>query len=430
MKKYLFVLVLAFIAHQLFAQYDVNQIYIRIQKGESRELVNELSPLLKDTTFKETEVLMVLGDAWKSQFDHNKALQSYRRVLQLDSSNKRAMESASDMYSLLGEVGSAKKLLVKLSKSDTSNVRILNKLAQTMQSMQEIKEAANIYNRLLKVGGANYNTVKSLADCYWLLGDSERAEFNYKIADVLNGKSLATKLSLSQIAFINKDLSSAKIYASRGVDLDSTYMPLRKQLAIVHYKLEEYKLALANFSYLISKGDSSSNVFKFAGACNFFMGEFERAIPLLNEVLLKDSVDTEAMFYLASSLSHSGKSQEAADIFNEILSLLQPDPALLYKLYNQLGIAYSALNKLQESYDYFNQAYKLNSEDSKLLFQMAMVRGGFKEKGSLIEARSLLEQYLKAIKPKGDNLTAEETILKERAKMYIERLKEEIFMSE
>jgi cytochrome c-type biogenesis protein CcmH/NrfG len=160
------------------------------------------------------------------------------------------------------------------------------------------------------------------------------------------------------------------------------------------------------------------------------MGEFERAIPLLNEVLLKDSVDTEAMFYLASSLSHSGKSQEAADIFNEILSLLQPDPALLYKLYNQLGIAYSALNKLQESYDYFNQAYKLNSEDSKLLFQMAMVRGGFKEKGSLIEARSLLEQYLKAIKPKGDNLTAEETILKERAKMYIERLKEEIFMSE
>jgi tetratricopeptide (TPR) repeat protein len=103
---------------------------------------------------------------------------------------------------------------------------------------------------------------------------------------------------------------------------------------------------------------------------------------------------------------------------------------LLYKLYNQLGIAYSALEKLQLSYDSFAEAYRLNPGDNKLIFQMAMVRGGFKDKGSLTEAKSLLEKYLESIAGKGSNLSAEEVILRERAKMYIERISEELFMNE
>ena len=430
MKRLIILVILVLTAGQIVAQYDVNSLYIRIQNGESREVARELNPLLKDSLFRDPLVLTLLGDSWRNQFEYSQALQAYKRVLQIDSSNLRAMESASDMYSMLGETGSSKQLLVKLSKIDTSNIRFLNKLAQTMQSQQDTREAVNIYKRLMRLGGSGYNTVKSLADCYWLLGKRDSAEVYYKVADIVNGKSVATKLNLSQIAYINKDLSSARIYALRGVELDSTYLPLRKQLGMVHYRLEEYNSALNNFNYLIFKGDSTAATLKYAGACNFFLGNFGESVPLLKSVLERDSSDTEAMFYLGSSLSHKGDSQEAINVFNEIMDLIQPDPVLLYKLYNQLGIAYSALEKLQLSYDSFAEAYRLNPGDNKLIFQMAMVRGGFKDKGSLTEAKSLLEKYLESIAGKGSNLSAEEVILRERAKMYIERISEELFMNE
>jgi hypothetical protein len=88
------------------------------------------------------------------------------------------------------------------------------------------------------------------------------------------------------------------------------------------------------------------------------------------------------------------------------------------------------MNKNMTAYNSFNEALNYNPTDSKLLFQMAMVRGGTNDKSGLEESKRLLERYLEAIRPKGDGLTAEEVILRERAKMYIERLTEELFMIE
>src|SRR5574344_1768744 len=125
MKRLIILVILVLTADQIIAQYDVNFLYIRIQNGESREVARELNPMLKDSLFRDPVLLTLLGDSWRNQFEYSQALQAYKRVLQIDSSNLRAMESASDMYSMLGETGSSKQLLVKLSKIDTSNIRFL-----------------------------------------------------------------------------------------------------------------------------------------------------------------------------------------------------------------------------------------------------------------------------------------------------------------
>ncbi|MDX9782682.1 MAG: tetratricopeptide repeat protein [Bacteroidales bacterium] len=383
-----------------------------------------------DTSALSTDQLMIVADEFRNQFEHLKALNAYKALIKRDSLNLKAIEYASDMHASLGEYGSSIKLLRRLNSKDTSNTRILNKLALSLQSHQQSREAANIYKRLVKQGNSNFSTLKNLGDCYWMLGKRDSAEIYYKVADFVNGKSLITKLNLSQIAYLKKDLSSAKIYASRGVDLDSSYVPLRKQLGLIHYRLDEYSKALEQYNFLIERGDSSENILKYAGACNFFLGDFDKSIPLLSEALKTDSTDTETLFYLGSSLSHKGKSEEAIEIFNDILYKLRPDSSLLYKLHNQLGIAYSNMNKNMTAYNSFSEALNYNPTDSKLLFQMAMVRGGTNDKSGLEESKRLLERYLEAIRPKGDGLTAEEVILRERAKMYIERLTEELFMIE
>ncbi len=385
---------------------------------------------VSDTSNLSSDQLMIQADELKNQFEHAKALKTYNILLKRDSSNLKAMESASDMYAALGEYGNSIKFLKNYLIKDSLNTRILNKLALNLQQNQQPREAVNIYKRLLKLKNSNFSTLKNLADCYWMLGKRDSAVVYYKVADFINGKSLITKLNLSQISYLNKDLSSAKIYASRGVELDSSYVPLRRQIALVHYRLDEYKSALSHYNYLMEKGDSSENILKYAGACNYFMGDFEKSIPLLSAALKSDSSNTETLFYLGSSLSHSGRPQEAIEIFNDILYKLRPDSSLLYKLHSQIGMAYSDFNKNMTAYNSFAEAFKYNPKDSKLLFQMAMVIGENKDKAGFEESKKLLERYLEAIRPKGDNLTAEEVILRERAKMYIERLKEELFMIE
>lgn len=430
MKKAVFILVVLSITSILRAQTNISMLYQRLQMGENKEIVDEFSYLLKDSLYADAGMFMLLGDAFRNQFDYSGALECYRRVLKLNAGNIRALESESDMYSVLGQQGKAIENLKILLMMDSTSFRVANKLAAAYQAAQEIRKAVNIYRKLYTRNVYNYNTAKTLGDCYWLLGNRDSSAYFYHRADFLNGKSLTTKLNLSQILYLNKDFNSAKIFASRGVDLDSSHVLLRKQLGNTQYKLEEYKDALFNFKYVISTGDSSASVMKLAGVCHYFMGEFNDAIPYLRRSLQVDSLNNETIYYLAASLSMTGKYEEALLNFLIALELIKPDIQVLYMIKNQLGIVYQNLKQYDDAYNSFAEAFTFNSTDSKLLYQMAMVKGEQKGEKNLEIALKHLKEFLAEIEKKGTTLTKDEIYLKSRSEWYINRITEDLFMME
>lgn len=430
MKKAVLILVILSITYILRAQTNIGVLYQRLQMGENKEIVEEYSSILKDSLYADAGMFMLLGDAFRNQFDYSGALECYRRALKLNPGNKRALESESDMYSVLGQQGKAIENLKILLMMDSTSFRVANKLAAAYQAAQEVRKAVNIYRKLYTRNVYNYNTAKTLGDCYWLLGNRDSSAYFYHRADFLNGKSLTTKLNLSQILYLNKDFNSAKIFASRGVELDSSHVLLRKQLGNTQYKLEEYKDALFNFKYVISAGDSSASVMKLAGVCHYFMGEFNDAIPYFRKSLQEDSLNNETIYYLAASLSMTGKYEEALLNFQIALELLKPDIQVLYMIKNQLGIVYQNLKQYDEAYNSFAEAFTFNSADSKLLYQMAMVKGEQKGEKNLEIALKHLKEFLAEIEKKGTTLTKDEIYLKSRSEWYINRITEDLFMME
>ncbi len=403
---------------------------MQLQKGKTTELIEILSPMVKDSSLQDSEIIALLGDAYKGQYDYAKALDCYNRILDYDTENRRALESAAEMYSVLGEQRKAMVNLEILYGLDSNNVRVANKLASIYQSGTSYINAINIYRKLYTKNVYSYITAKNLGDCYWLMENVDSSLYFYRRADYLNGKSTVTKLTLSQILYIQKDFNSAKIFASRGVELDSSNIQLRRQLGNCLYKLEEYKEALPHFNYLTANRDSSVSTLRKIGAIHYFLGKPDNAIPYLRLSLGKDSLNSETQYYLAASLNQIGKNEEALLAFQRALVLIQPDPKVVYMIRNQMGLALGALKRYEESYDSFLQAYEYNPNDLKLIYQMAMAKGEQKGEKNLKEAQVLLEKYLKALDEKGTTPDKDEIYLKSRSKWFLERIKEELFMME
>jgi tetratricopeptide (TPR) repeat protein len=430
MKKIIYLFILTLSWNNTFGQENISTLYMRLNRGETKELIKELTQMTSDSLLFNAELTNLLGDAYKYQFDYINALGFYNKVLKQDSLNTHALESSADVNSLLGQHQFAITNLKLLLEMDTNNFRIANKLAMAYQSSSKIKQAISIYRKLYTKNVFNYNTAKTLAECYWLTGNTDSSYYFYQRADFLNGKSTITKLNLSQLMIIKKDFNSAKIFASRAVELDSSNMYLRKQLGNCHYKLEEYKDAIYNLNYAVALGDSSAGTQRIIGASHYHSGEFKEAIPYLSTSLKTDSLNTEALFYLGASLNQTGKRDEAIMIFFMAYALLQPDQNVLYLLKNQMGTAFFALKRYEESYNAFQEAYQYKSDDIKLIYQMAMVRGEQKGVKNLTESLSLLKEYLNLLEQKGTTLSNEEVYLKSRAEWYVDHIKEELFMLE
>jgi len=430
MKRTVTLLAFTLLCEILYCQTDISALYMQLQRGKTNELIEILSPMVKDSSLQDSEIIALLGDAYKGQNDYAKALDCYNRILLYDTENRRALESTAEMYTILGELSKAVANLEILYGLDSNNLRVANKLASIYQSGTNYRNAINIYRKLYTKNVNSYNTAKILGDCYWLIENSDSSLYFYHRADYLNGKSTVTKLTLSQILYIQKDFNSAKIFASRGVELDSSNIQLRRQLGNCHYKLEEYKEALPHFNYLTAHKDSSATLLRKIGAIHYFLGMSDTAIPYLRLSISKDSLNSETHYYLAASLNQIGKREEALSAFQTALLLMQPDPQVVYMIQNQMGIALGALKRYEESYDSFRQAYEYNPNDLKLIYQMAMAKGEQKGEKNLKEAQVLLERYLKALDEKGTTPDKDEIYLKYRSEWFLGRIKEELFMME
>ncbi len=429
MKRFAFLVALFVQFNPLFCQDNLSALYLKLQLGESKAVIDTLSVVVKDTSYKNHNVLLLLGDAYKFQYDYTTALKCYNRILKQNETNKRALESASDLYSLVGEPQKSIQSLEKLYCLDSSNNRIAFKLALALFSNSNINSALNICRKIYLLDSGNYNIAKTLGDCYWAIGKNDSSRFFYSRADRINRKSTYTKLMISRILFDDLDYNTAKIFASRGVDLDSSSVQLRKQLANCCFKLYDYSEALPQYLYLFEQGDSSDNNLKKIGACMFFLKNYEMCIPWFEKSLKNDEQNSETLFYLGSALNEMGKYSDALKYLSLAYSAIQPEPEVVYIIKNQSGLVLGNMKKFEEAYNAFKEASLNKPEDINLLYQMGMMKGQQSGNKNLSLAQDLLNKYLIALESKNVALSKEDIKMKSDAETYLERIKEELFIN-
>lgn len=429
MKRLVFILALFVQLNTLFCQNNLFPLYLKIQQGDSKGVIETLFPIAKDTTFKDIETLLLLGDAYKFQYDYKNALLTYQRVLKYSDKDVKALESISDINSILGEPQKSISGLETLLSLDSLNYRIAFKLVLAYQSNYNLRNAITLCRKIYNNDSSNYNTSKTLGDCYRMINNNDSSIYFYKKADRINGKSIYTKLMISRILYDFEDYPTARIYASRGLFLDSTSLQLRKQYANCCYKIKDYKGALPELIYLVNQGDSSSSNQRLIGACLFFLGNYEICIPWFQKSMEHDELNGQTLFYLGSALYQTGRYDEALECLQKGYEITRPDPEVVYIITNQLGLVYNGLKKYENAFLAFSQAYENKPGEVNLLYQMAMMKGLQQGNNNLSIAKDLLEKYLNCLNQKQGKFSNEDQKMKKDAELYLEKIKEELFMN-
>ena len=428
MKKFILLLVLFVFNVSLSAQETNTSYYARLQKGENKEIISELS--VKITAEPNEELLFILGEAYKNQFDYINALNSYLKILTLNPENNLVKEKISDIYMILGQYADASGLLRTLYSADSTNSRIGFKLCTSLQNTGRTGDAISLLRKLYTKNVYNYNTAKTLGDYYRITGNLDSSLYFYERADFLNGKNSASKLALSYVLYDMEDYNSAKIYVSRVVEMDSSSISARKQLAYCNFKLEEHAEAARDFKYIIEQGDTTMRNYLAIGICHYLTGKFSDALPYLEKGFVKDPKNHELLFYLGATHNQLNESNEAILFFKIALALLEPDTKVLYVINNQMGTAYARMGKYEDAYTHFSTALMSNPNDLKLLYDMAMAKYEIKNEKSLGMALAHLKEYLLGLEKKGTTLSKDEVYLKTRSEWYVNKITEDLFMME
>jgi len=428
MKNCILILTIFVINISLSAQETNTSYYVRLQKGENKEIISELSA--KTEAEPNEDLLFILGEAYKNQFDYINALSSYLKILTLNQENNLVKEKISDIYMILGQYADASGLLRALYSTDSTNSRICFKLCTSLQNTGRTGDAIYIMRKLYSKNGYNYNTAKTLGDYYRITGNLDSSRYFYERADYLNIKNSASKLALSYVLYDMEDYNSAKIYVSRVVDMDSSNISARKQHAYCNFKLEKYTEAAKDFKYIIEQGDTTMRNYLAIGICHYLTGKFSDALPYLEKGFVKDPKNHEILFYLGATHNQLNESNEAILFFKEALALLEPDSRILYLINNQMGTAYARMGKFEDAYTCFSNALVSNPNDLKLLYDMAMAKYEKKDGKSLGMALTHLKKYLLGLEKKGTTLSKDEVNLKTQSEWYINKITEDLFMME
>ena len=180
----------------------------------------------------------------------------------------------------------------------------------------------------------------------------------------------------------------------RAISLNTYLNEAFLQLGLVHFSLEQYQLALINFSRLIQKDSSHAAAFYNRGKCLLALNEAKLSIADFDKAIRLDTNNISYICSKAEVLIALQNWQAAALCYIRVLDInLNSSEA-----YKQLGYIKLKTKLLDQSESLLNKALVINPKDAMTYFYRALL---YVEQGRYEAAMSDFErakQFNKFIK--------------------------------
>ena len=277
------------------------------------------------------------------------------------------------------EVDSLKSAL-KLAKTDSAKLSILNQLAGTL-SETDIKEAESL---LFEIGGKISNFRNTEIECNYLFNKGlisyQKGNYRDAIARYLHAATIAEKLKLNELYFIIMN-NVANVHA-RSENFDKS-LEIQKRLIPKAKKLSTERLVTiltnigANYSFL-NNSDSAivyfNRAYQLTERNDFYRGAIAVNLAFLNNNLghynkalsyAKEAVHTAQKFskirFLAESLTNVSnayyglkKYEKAIEVSDQVKDLAEKNSLKLQlsNAYGNLALAYEGMKNYPKALDY------------------------------------------------------------------------------
>jgi len=305
------------------------------------------------------EDMILTADCYNATESLDKAIESYKKIAEMDSVPESIIRNLADYYSRLGNVSKAEYYYKKLIENGEQSKFWRLQLASVYLINDKPGKAKKVYQELVEEDSLNYSAFLGLANVCEYQGDITTAESLYTVvanrnwddAGVLNillpafininNNEMAAKITRRVIELYPDDYLAHRKYAlllftigdfDKSDSVLNAISGLVSDDPIVYYyrgriavQTENYARAESLFSKSIELEDTLfQSWIGLANARNSSSG-YESAMAALDSALIKCPADSiEIFYYTAVFLSREEKYPQAIDYFLRLLAA-QPD---------------------------------------------------------------------------------------------------------
>ena len=282
--------------------YRLNLKYTNAIKAYER--ANDLKP-------EDKSLLLTLAKIYHTAGEQNKAIEVYKQVLGLDSSNTAAWVSLSALYIKTMKFDDAYKIFNHLYLSDTLNSEYVRQMGYCQYRMGEIVVAFELYKKSYRLNPENLKTIYWLADVY---------TNSQKYDSTINMVSEALKVYPG----------NGKLYAKRGN---------------AYFKKNHHYLSSADYQKAIDLGYKSYLVQKYLGKSLYAIKKYDEARETLEQLIVRDTADFQICMYLGGIYNELKDYKKSLLFYEFAIDLLKPEPMSMVAIYRGMEITYRNLHQ-------------------------------------------------------------------------------------
>lgn len=338
-----------------------------------------------------------LADAYLKVNELNNAEYYSKQAISLDPENRWFHLQLVTIYKSNGQYEAAVNTLKNALLFHYNDVDLLYELAQTYSEMGQLREANNVYNKLLQLEGErisihlekfknfdelnkrdssivelektrklepnNLSTIYLLSDYYLKLKQPGKARKVLDDTPALNQKDPQTLILLSKIYIQQEQWDSLTTTISSFMS-DST-IAVNNKLAIARFIYSKFNenrkhkqlrhIADTVFSKLIEETPKSGNVYTLAA--HFFVNteQPQQALKALEQTTNLNPANDTAWQHRLQLLLSEGRISETIEVGQQAAKHIPQDPVILYFL----GSAYLTDKQYSNAIDHLEEASKL-----------------------------------------------------------------------
>ncbi|MEN8229994.1 MAG: tetratricopeptide repeat protein [Bacteroidota bacterium] len=376
-----------------------------------------------DTTFN-TFYLKALSEVQLGRTED--AIQTLKIATSIFPDDAMVKRMLAGQYYEAGDYSKSWPLYSTMIERDSTDVSSWLKLAEIASFRQKYNEAVEALEQVLLIDPSNLSSLMMLGDILNRLNNSgavvyyERAYSiypdNQKVAYALGNWYTHAQRAWETIPICEHILET-----------DSSSIKFCKLMGYAYYKIGDPDPAIQHFDDAISYGDSTAFTFKFKGISHYLSFDFPGAIESLQFALKKDSMDAEVHFFLGTSMANTKEKKEAMHHLDRSLELMNPDPAIVSRIYSEQGNIMRLEMEHEKAYELYRLAWEADTTNPMALYYMASILDNsvHRSEEALVDYQRFLDQL--NMKPevvkRNQQIPSIKTIVEER----IVTLKEELF---
>ncbi len=179
---------------------------------------------------------------------------------------------------------------------------------------------------------STYSIVTMMGDCFNKLQATDSALVYYNWAYDKNPGDYRVLEKLSGIYLGQKDFARVARMTSDFLKSDSTNVTITPILGVALHGMSKYDESCKVFGKALELGCDKLSGYYYMGLNKMMLEDYLSAYDWFRKAALLDTADVNLVYYMGYCRSKTLHGKVADSLFNKVEQMLQPDPAMMFKL--------------------------------------------------------------------------------------------------